>query len=166
MSVAGEFELDIEAHVPDLQRLLSLLSPSRLAGAMKNVGEAGVGLATESFQTGKDPDGAAWPALQESTLEAFVGKAAGRRRRRSYGTRPLIRTATLMRSLRWELRGNDAVAVGTAQAHGVYHQGDPDHASRGIVPPRRFLPERGRELPDAWRSELLDAVESYLASGG
>lgn len=166
MRVASEFELNIESHVPDLQRLLSLLSPSRLAGAMKNVGEAGVGLARDSFEAGQAPDGTPWPALQESTLEAYVGKAAGRRRRKSYGSRPLIRTATLMRSLRWELRGNDTVAVGTAQAHGIYHQGDPDHASRGIVPPRRFLPERGRALPDAWRTELLDAVESYLASGG
>lgn len=164
--MASEFVLDVAAQVPDLQRLLALLSPSRLQGALKNVGEAGVGMATESFQKGTDPDGTPWPALQESTLEAWVGRAAGRRRRRSYGSRPLIRTATLMRSLRWELRGDSTVAIGTAQAAGVYHQGDPDHPSKGILPPRRFLPQAGRALPDAWRTDLLDAVESYLTAGG
>lgn len=166
--MAGEFEfdLDVAAGVPDLSRLLSRLSPQSLRGAMKNIGEAGVGLAQQAFHDAQAPDGTRWAALQESTLNAWVGRAAGRRRRRQFGTRPLIRHGVLMRSLSWSLVGDDAVAIGTSQAHGVFHQGDPDHASRGIIPPRRFLPEAGRELPDSWREELLDAVESYLSEGG
>ncbi len=163
--MAARFEFTTKSDLPDVRRLLRRLSPTELRGALKNVGEAGVGLAQGAFKGSKAPDGTSWPALQESTLAAWVGNAAGRRRRREYGTRPLVRTATLMRSVGWQLVGDDAVAIGTAQAAGVFHQGDPDHPNRHIIPPRRFLPERGKPLPDEWRDEFVDAIESFLDGG-
>jgi len=155
------FELSITDDIPDLQRLIEKLEPRQLSGAMKNIGEAGVGLARESFQMGKNPYGEAWAPLKESTLEAFVGR--GGRQRKSYGARPLVRTSTLMSSLNWSLvMDGSAVAIGVSQRYGKYHQGDPDIPSKGIVPQRAFLPIEDRGLPEAWREELIDAVESYL----
>lgn len=162
----ARFEVTLREELPDIKRLLRRLEPTQVRGAMQSVGEAGVGLAQESFRASKEPDGTSWPKLQESTLEAWVGRAEGRRRRKSYGTRPLVRTTTLMRSMRWQLVGDSAVAIGTSQAAGVFHQGDPDRPNRRIIPPRRFLPERGRPLPDAWRDELVDAIQSSLNAGG
>lgn len=162
------FTLDLEVDAPDLQRLLAKLDGARLAGALKNIGEAGVPLARDAFQQSRDPYGDEWPALQESTLAALVGKAGipGRKRRSTYGTKPLVRTSKLVNSLNWQLVGSDAVSIGASVAYGKYHQGDPDHPSKGIVPRRMFLPTAEKGLPDAWREELTDAVESYLAVGG
>lgn len=161
----ARFEVTTKSNLPDVHRLLRKLSGAELRGAMKVIGRGGENLARQAFQDAKAPDGTVWPALQESTLNAWVGAAAGRKRRSEYGTRPLIRKGTLMGSLKSQLVDDATVAVGTAQAHGVYHQGDPDHASRGIIPPRRFLPERGKPLPDEWRDELVEALEAYLEGG-
>lgn len=162
------FTIDLEVDAPDLQRLLARLDKARLVGALKNIGEAGLPLARESFQDSRDPYGQAWPALQASTLAAFVGKAGipGRKRRSAYGTRPLVRTTELVNSLNWQLVGSDAVSIGASVAYGKYHQGDPDHPSRGIVPRRMFLPTAERGLPELWRDELTEAVEAYLDVGG
>lgn len=160
------FELTTKTAAPELQELLEKLEPGRLQGAMKVIGEVGVGLAQESFTTSKDPHGTKWPALKESTLESFV---TPRRRRRSYGTRPLVRTAATMRSINWRLlglTGDVGVAIGASEAHAVYHQGDPSKPNRNIVPQRAFLPVPGKGLPDAWRDDMLKALEAYLAPGG
>lgn len=161
------FELDLTQtdDLPDIKRLLQRLEPKQFRAALKVMGEAGVDLAQQAFQQSTAPDGTRWAALQESTLNAWVGDVAGRRRRRTYGKRPLVRHADLMRSVRLQFVGDDAVVVGTAQAAGVFHQGDPDHPSKGIIPPRRFLPERDRPLPDAWREELVDALEAVVTEG-
>lgn len=164
--MAARFEFSTRSELPDVQRLLRRLEGAQLKGALKNIGEASVGLAQDSFKASADPDGTKWPALQESTFKAWVGKAAGRKRRSSYGEKPLLRTAVLMRSVKWQLVGDDAVAIGTQQAAGVFHQGDPAHPSKGIIPPRHFLPPRDKPLPEAWREELVDAVESFLGKGG
>lgn len=160
----ANLEISVSAELPELQKLLGKLSGARLTGALKNIGEAAVPLARDSFQEGENPYGEAWDPLKGSTLEAFVGKS--RKRRRAYGTKPLVRTSALVNSLNWRLVGGDTVAVGASQAYGKYHQGDPDVASKGIVPQRAFLPIASRGLPDAWREELIDAVDSYLAIGG
>ena len=163
--MAARFEFTTKSDVPDVHRLLRKLSGTELRGAMKVIGRGGENLARQAFQDAEAPDGTAWPALQESTLNAWVGDAAGRRRRRQFGTRPLIRQGTLMNSITSRLVDDATVAIGTAQAAGVFHQGDPDHPSRGIIPPRRFLPERGKPLPDEWRQELVGALEEYLEGG-
>jgi len=166
--VPATFTIDLEVDAPDLQRLLEKLDKAKLAGALKNIGDAGVPLARDAFQTSRDPYGEKWPALQASTLAAFVGKAGipGRKRRSAYGTRPLVRTTELVNSLNWQLVGSDAVSIGASVAYGKYHQGDPSHPSKGIVPRRMFLPTAERGLPELWRDELTEAVEAYLAIGG
>lgn len=160
--------INVRSDLPDVHRLLRKLEPGRLDAALKNIGEEGVGLARESFQKSVEPDGKTkWKPLEPATLKSFVGVGGlpGRRRRESYGKRPLVRTATLMNSLNWQLRGAGAVAIGASAAYAVYHQGDPDHQDKGLVPRRRFLPERG-ELPDRWRNAVLEAVEDFLAEEG
>lgn len=159
--------IDVRSDLPDVHRLLRKLEPARLTGALKNIGEEGVGLARESFQKSVEPDGETkWKPLSPSTLKSFVGIGGltGRRRRESYGTRPLVRTTALMNSLNWQLRDR-GVAIGASAEYAVYHQGDPEHQDKGIVPRRRFLPERG-DLPERWRTAVLEAVEDFLAEEG
>lgn len=158
--MASILTIAVTSEPEELRQLLEKLQPSNMAGAMKSIGEAGEGLARDAFQDAKDPHGQAWAPLKESTLEAFVG--GSRKRRKAYGTKPLVRTSVLANSLNWRLVGSDGVAIGASQHYGKYHQGDPDHATKNIVPQRAFLPIPGRALPDAWRDELVDAVESYL----
>lgn len=158
--------IDVRTDLPDVFRLIEKLEPARLDAVLKNIGEEGVGLARESFQQSVEPDGKTkWKPLAETTLEALVGIGGlkGRRRRKDYGTRPLVRTATLMNSLNWQLK-DGGVAIGASASYAVYHQGDPDHQDKAIVPRRRFLPER--ELPDRWRNAVLEAVEGFLEEEG
>lgn len=161
------FTVDLEVDAPDLKRLLDKLEAGRLRGALKNIGEAGVPLARATFQEGTDPYGAKWPALQQSTLNAYIGRAGvpGRPRRRDRGTTPLNRTGALRGSLNWQLAGADAVSIGASVAYGKYHQGDPERQSADVVPRRMFLPTAERGLPDLWREELTEAVEAYLEHG-
>lgn len=166
--MAATFELQATDTVPDLERLLEKLQPRELTGALKVIGEGGVGLVYQAFQDSENAYGEKWAPLQESTLEAFVGKAGGtksgaRRRRRSYGTRPLVRMAGLMRSANFALTlDGSAVVIGVSQHYGKFHQGDPDHPSKGIIPERSFLPTAERGLPDAWRDMAIDSIEAFL----
>lgn len=158
--------INVRSDLPDVHRLLRKLEPGRLDAALKNIGEEGEGLVRESFQLGVEPDGRTkWQPLAESSLKSRVGIGGlpGWRRRSEYGTRPLVRTTALMNSVNWQLR-DGGVAVGLSAAYAVYHQGDPDHQDRGLVPRRRFLPER--ELPPRWRDAILDAVEDFLEQEG
>lgn len=156
--------LDVDIKVPGLDELLGKLAPRRLSAVMKNIGAFGQDQAREHFQRGVDPYRHRWAPLQESTLNAYVGdQIAGRRRRRSYGRRPLIRTSTLIGSLNAQLvEGGTAVSIGASAKYAVYHQGDESHPSKGIVPRRMFLPTPSKPLPKAWREGILDAVEAYL----
>lgn len=169
--MAATFELQATDNTPDLQRLIDKLQPSQLAGALKGVGEGGVGLVREAFQDSKNPYGEKWKDLQESTLEAFVGirasaSARSRRQRKSYGTRPLVRMGALLSSANWQLvLDGTAVVIGVSQHYGKYHQGDPDVASKGIIPERSFLPKADRGLPDAWRDMAIDNIEAFLEGG-
>lgn len=162
------FELSIESELPSLKSLLAKLEPAALRGALKNIGEAGVGLATDAFNESTDPYGKKWAPLSEGYLKSLVGasRIPGRRRRESFGTRPLVRTGALLRSLNWRLVGAGAVSIGVSQRYGVYHQGDPNHPSKGLIPRRMFLPTAERGLPDEWREEMIDAVEAFLDVGG
>lgn len=166
----AEFELTTETTVPDLDRLLAKLRPDQLAAVMKIVGVGGQDLVRESFQTSKTAYGEKWAPLQESTLEAFVGRGVGgkggRRRRKSYGTRPLVRMGTLMSSATSTVTlDGSAVKIGVSKAYGVFHQGDPDVPSKGIVPERSFLPKAERGLPDAWRVMVVESIEAHLGGG-
>jgi hypothetical protein len=160
----ASFEYSLTVDTPQLTRLLRKLDHQGLQGALKNIGEAGVGLARDSFRESKDPYGLAWAPLSDETLESLVGASGipGRRRRRQYGKRPLMRTRALVQSLNWQLVGGGAVSIGASQRYGVYHQGDPTKTDKGIVPRRMFLPTAAKGLPAGWRDELIDAVESFL----
>lgn len=157
-------QIEVTSDLVGIRKLLRKLEPRERRAALKNVGEAGVGLVRDAFQATTDPYGTKWKPLADSTLASFVGAAgvAGRRRRRAYGSRPLNRTGVLLGSINSQLLSDDEVSIGTPFPWAKYHQGDPSHASRGVIPRRMFLPSSERGLPDAWRTEILDAVESYL----
>ena len=161
------FELTTETDTPDVQRLLAKLQPNQLAAVMKIVGVGGQDLVREAFQTSENAYGEKWAPLQESTLAAFVGRGVGGksgwRRRKSYGTRPLVRKGALMASATSSVTlDGSAVKIGVSKAYGVFHQGDSDVPSKGIVPERSFLPKADRGLPDAWRDMVIDSIEAHL----
>ncbi len=164
-------EIRVDSEMDGIFGVLARLEQPRLAAALKNVGEFGLGQVREAFQKSEDPYGEKWKPLAESTLASYVGaKVAGktRRRRSSYGTRPLIRTSALVNSANYRLvQSETAVSIGVSQRHGVYHQGDPKKPDKKKVPRRMFLPTGSRGLPEAWRTGVTGTIESYLdVSGG
>lgn len=160
--------LDVRVDLPDVQRLLRRLEPEQRAEALETIGEEGQNLARDSFMESRDPYGNEWPPLKQSTLKSYVTipGIAGRRRREAFGLRPLVRTTDLMNSVNWQhVERGVSVAIGSSVRYAVYHQGDPNHVDKGIVPRRRFLPDATDGLPPVWRSAFLEAVEEYLEGG-
>ena len=150
-------EIDATVQLEGMQELLQKLQGDRLRGAMKNIGEEGVGLVREGFQKSQDPYGDAWKPLAPKTLSSKVTRT---RRRESYGTAPLRRRGHLMSSFNYQVR-DMGVEIGTPYPFAKYHQGDED-GGKGIVPRRMFLPDPTLGLPSAWRTNMLEAVEAYL----
>lgn len=164
-------EIRVDSEKDGIFGVLARLEQPRLAAALKSVGEFGVNRVTEAFQQSTDPYGEKWKPLAQSTLASYVGaKVAGktRRRRSTYGTRPLIRTSELYGSANYRLvQSETAVSIGVSKRYGVYHQGDPSKPDKKRVPRRMFLPAGSRGLPEVWRSGVTGAIDSYLdVSGG
>lgn len=151
-------KLELTADIAPLQEMLTKLNKRELSGAMKNIGEAGVGLVRESFQTSTDPYGDKWKPLSDDYLDSTVPGTD--RLRKSYGTAPLRRRGQLMSSFNYQVRGG-SVEIGTPKAFAKFHQGD-DSGGKGIIPRRAFLPVPSRGLPKKWQTEIIEAVEAFL----
>lgn len=152
-------KLEITADLGPLQDMLTKLNKRELSGAMKNIGEAGVGLVRESFQTSTDPYGEKWKPLSDDYLDSTV--PGTNRTRRSFGTRPLVREFTALGSLNFQLPRPGAVEIGVVPAYMKYHQGD-DSGGEGKLPRRMFLPTPSRGLPKKWQTAIIEGVEEYL----
>lgn len=125
--------------------------------ALVNIGETGVNLVQESFRTETSAHGEKWPALSPRTIAARKAKGYA-------GEKPLQRTGIFRRSFHWDLTSDGkGVTIGTPHKFAKYHQGDPDHPSKGIIPKRSFLPEKHRAFPRAWREQMVADLAEYLA---
>ena len=151
--------LRITKNLDRLNRMLSKLEGQGRRAMLKNVGEAAVGLVHDGFNESRDPYGEKWQPLSQDYLESIV--PGTRRRRRSYGTRPLVRRGILRLSFNYKVREH-GVEVGTPWAFAKFHQGDPTHPSRGRLPPRAMLPTKERGMPKRWRDDIIDAIEAHL----
>ena len=150
--------LRIEADLPGLEDLLRKVEKEKLEPALKTIGEEVLNLVGDTFQESRDPYGKPWVALSQNTLESLV--PGTKRRRSSYGTRPLVRRSTLMRSFNSRIV-NGGVEIGTPYKHAAFHQGDGSDG-RGILPRRMMLPDADRGLPKNWQTDIIGVVEEYL----
>ncbi len=149
--------LRIEADLPGLEDLLRKVEKEKLEPALRIIGEEVVNLVGEGFQQSRDPYGKPWEALSDNTLGSLV--PGTKRRRSSYGTRPLVRRSTLMRSFNYQIV-NDGVEVGTPYPYAKYHQGDGSESR--VLPRRMMLPDADRGLPKNWQADIIGVVEEYL----
>jgi phage gpG-like protein len=124
--------------------------------ALAVIGETGVDLVHDAFRTQTSPYGAKWPALSPRTLAAR--KAKGHK-----GEFALMRTRLFRNSFQWSLSPDGkGVRIGTDKRFAKYHQGDPDHPSKGIIPQRSFLPEKHKSLPKVWREAIVESLQEHL----
>jgi len=90
---------------------------------LKAIGETVVLQTEERFDSqGPAPDGTAWPKLKEST------------RLQKKHSKMLTESGELRGSIRYQLIGNDTVAIGTNKVYGAIHQLGGKTGARMIVP--------------------------------
>lgn len=116
----------------------------------------------EAFNAGRGPWGQQWKPLASSTLNSFV--PGTRRRRRSYGTKPLVRRRHLQSSFNVESRGRKSVSIGTPFEHAKYHQAfDDNPPGKGIIPERPFMPtQKAGRWPPRIQSGMDEAVDTLI----
>lgn len=136
-----------------LKRRLARLSEPDFEGALAAIGQALVEKVEQSFEREADPYGEPWKPLAPSTLE--------KRRKKGRGAKILQDTGVMRRSLNWQLRGRNAVAVGFSDKKAVWHQEGTER-----IPARPMLPWKkgpgGVVLPRSWMKEIEDALEALF----
>lgn len=113
------------------------------APALKLIGQTILDdIVLPAFSSSTAPDGTPWEPLKESTLEGIVPGTAGRRRK-TYGSKPLVRRRLLRNSMNWQLTADQrAVSIGTPFEWFKYHQQPPTNPpGKGIIPRRPALPD-------------------------
>jgi hypothetical protein len=149
--------LSIDFHLDPLEKLMRKLEPDQFQDALEVVGEAGVSLVRRSFAESRSPYDEPWDPIQRYTR--YLGD--GSKRERFETDKPLVDTRILENSFNYDPQGM-SVEIGTPFAWYIYHQGDPSHASKGIMPERAALPTPERGLPISWSNEILESIEAYL----
>ena len=118
--------------------------PVRLAAAKKRaleaIGQAVASRATLAFRS---------PSLRPSPW------APRKPSKRDDGHPLLIRSGNMRQSIKWELRGDDTVAIGTPTKYAPFHQ----HGTKNM-PARPFFPiDRHGQLVPAMASKVARTVE-------
>ena len=141
---------------PDLRaRLARVQNPEP---AMRRMGQVLVNWARQAFRDeSKRP--ATWPGLSPKTL--------AQKKKKGYGSRPLIASGLLSRSPRVVSVGRDEVVVGSDRAVGTYslaaiHQLG---APKRKIPARPFFPfVSGRTRPEA-QAQVAAVLRRWLEAG-
>ena len=113
---------------------------------LKSIGEDVMQSTKERFKTATAPDGRAWAPNSPVTLARFAGRWGGKKGAQRAGQKtPLIgESRQLSRTINWQLKGKNAVAIGTPMIYGATHQFGAAKAPRGrgpwgAIPARPFL---------------------------
>jgi len=140
----------IRAKLVKMSRSLNDLKP-----AMRSIGQDIVENIRLGFRDSKDPWGAKWKPLAQETID----------RRRNKSDKPLVDTGVMRNSIN-PRAAKKSVRIGLkdSQSHkGFTHQFGGSYEGRR-VPPRPFLPIRGRraDLPDDWIEDILAALGKHI----
>lgn len=152
-----------------LKRLTAALQSP--AAALRDVGEYLLRATDAHFRQQRGPDGTAWPALSEVTLERRLDARAGTRGKRGLTKkgRTLLANARILRdsgalqdTIRYQLTADgQGVAVGTNRVYGAMQQFGGTTAQWphlwGDIPARPFL---GLDAAD--RAEIIALFERHL----
>jgi phage virion morphogenesis protein len=141
--------------------------------ALRDIGEHLTETTKRRFDTGTAPDGSKWPANSEATILGYLGSykggsytKAGKLSAKGIGRvsskRPLIgETRSLMSTINPQLRGNDALEIGSPLIYSAMQQfgGRKSEFSNlwGDIPARPFL-----GLSEEDERSILDIVAGYM----
>jgi phage gpG-like protein len=140
----------IQVKMVRMSRSLKDLKP-----AMRSIGQDIVENIRLGFRDSTDPWGARWKPLAQKTIE----------NRRNKSDKPLVDTGVMRNSIN-PRAAKKSVRIGLkdSQSHkGFTHQFGGKYKGRR-VPPRPFLPIRGRraDLPDDWIEDVLTALGKHI----
>lgn len=147
-------KIDIKTDLADLQKLVDKFSVNQLRSLNKDIAEELLNFTRDRFQTSTNPYGFKWRPLAQSTLNSTVRTG---RKRRSYGTRPLVRQSTLMNSFNSSGTDHQVIVIGTPLDYAKYHQGE-DGRIPTRVPRRMILPTKARGLPPAYYQAIRERI--------
>lgn len=149
--------LQVEIRTELLDKLQANLGTQNLTNAMQKAGDNILKRhIREQFQTSKDAYGKALEPLAQSTLDSnYEGK-----KRSEWNSKPLNPRGKLRDSFTAKANGSEVV-IGTDVSYYKYHQGDPNHVSKGIIPKRAMLPDE-RGLPGNWSDTVINTLESEV----
>lgn len=127
-----------------------------LRPALIEIGEKLASSTMARFASGTAPDGTPWQPNSPVTIRRY--ELAGQS-----GKKPLVgATRNLGTGISWQLRGNDAVEVGSAEPYAAMQQFGGSKAAWphlwGDIPARPYL---GLSVED--ERDILDIVAGYLA---
>ncbi len=141
---------------PDLKARLSRVQNPE--PAMRRMGAVLVNWARQAFRdASKRPT--TWPSLSKRTLD--------QKKKKGYGSKPLIASGTLARSPRVVSVSRNEVVVGSDRAAGSYslaaiHQLG---APRRGIPARPFFPFRNGQTMPAARAQVVAVLRRWLEAG-
>lgn len=131
---------------------------------LKGIGEDVMQSTKERFKSATAPDGRAWAPNSPVTLARFAGRWGGKKGAQRAGQKtPLIgESRQLSRTINWQMRGSNAVAVGSPMVYAGVQQFGAPKAPRGrgpwgAIPARPFL-----GLSSADEKHILALVQRFI----
>lgn len=140
--------------------------------ALRDIGEYLTETTKRRFDTGTAPDGSNWPANTQTTILNYLGAYKGSHKKagkiskagtaRSAAKKPLIgETRSLMSTIDYRLRGNDALEIGSPMIYSAMQQFGGSKSTFpklwGDIPARPFLGVSGED-----ERSILDIVAEYM----
>lgn len=147
--------LDARTVLDALQQLRARATD--LSPALIEIGERLASTTKVRFDSGTAPDGTPWRQNSAVTLRRY--ELAGKS-----GKKPLVgATRNLGTGISWQLRGKDAVEIGSAEPYAAMQQFGGTRSAWphlwGDIPARPYL-----GLSDDDERDILDIIRGYLAS--
>ena len=149
-----------ERYLAQLQAKLSNPEP-----LLKGIGEDLMHATKERFKSGTAPDGSDWAPNSDVTKARYASKWSSRQaEKRKAQKKPLIgESKALSRTINWQLKGRNAVAIGTPMIYGAVQQFGAPKAPRGrgpwgAIPARPYL-----GLSSADERHILALVNRFIS---
>lgn len=162
---------EVKAAMERLMQRISDMSP-----VMHDIGETIVERTKQRFAGSKAPDGTPWAPNAPATIEAYLRKFGGTRRkdgslskrgqRMAADKKPLIGETKSLSSTIYYTASTRSVTIGSPMRYAAIHQfgGQAGRGHKAPIPQRPFLPinQSGQWIGNEDRQAVLQLVADYL----
>lgn len=142
------------------------------APALSEIGERLTESTQARFNTSTAPDGGRWAPNSQATILGYLAGKSGSYQKKSgkisakgagyaMNKKPLVASGLLQDSIHWQLRGREAVTIGTDRFSDAWDEGATVHqfgSRNGKIPARPFL-----GISDEDERTILEIVTAHLS---